>query len=88
MPTFNRHKPMDQIRAQCLAEGVELKEERHKAGDSDFVRLAGGGCWVMFNTVNGRFWGETPDGTKFTSEGKNHEGKPWFQALLAFFYTN
>lgn len=43
--------------------------------------------FVMFNTVNGRFWGHTDRGVACCSSSTEHEREPWFQALLSFFYV-
>ena len=85
-----------------IAIGVEDKTEMRVDG-SPLVRTATSnvGGWVMFNTFNGTFYGETPKatnwqkvneprvppGVEFSSSGTEFEAEPWFQALLSFFYV-
>lgn len=86
MKKFERHRSVPEIRELCERDGVTLQDQRFMLG-SDFVRLEGGGAWVMYNTFNGQFWGETPDGVKFGSQKTTHDSEPWFQALLSFLYV-
>ena len=87
-----------------IALGVEDKTEM-RADGSPLVRTATSkvGGWVMFNTFNGTFYGETPKkrdwhhplvskfcpppGVEFNSRSTEFEAEPWFQALLSFFYV-
>lgn len=43
--------------------------------------------YVMFNTVNGTFFGTTDKGVEFSSSETQYEKEQWFQALLSFFYV-
>ena len=86
MKTFKRVKSLEEIRAQCQAQGLAFDDTAFRGEESDFVRIAGGGASVLFSTVNGRFFGTTPDGVEFSSASSAFDGAPWFQALLAFFY--
>lgn len=85
---FKRTKPLQVIRDQCKAAGVCINDTLFTKGQSDYIVLEGGNARVLFNTVNGRFFGETPDGTEFNSDKSKHEQCEWFQKLLAFFYTD
>lgn len=85
MKKFAGNKTLSQIRAQCKAQRVQFIDSQWRRG-SDYVTLKSPGAWVMFNTFNGRFFGETPDGFEFNSNDKL-DGTPWFDALLNFFYV-
>ena len=83
--TFGGNRSLDEIERQCKAQGVVFDDYRYRMVGDDFVRIHGGGAWVLFNTFNGNFFGQTPDGEQFASDDKR-DGTPWFDALLNFFY--
>ncbi len=85
MKKFAGHKSSDAIKQQCEAAGIEYDQERYENG-GDHVVIVGGGARILYNTVNGRFFGTTPEGIEFDSNKTEHEEEPWFQALLSFFY--
>lgn len=100
MKQFAGKKTLEQIKAQCKAQGVRYDDKRHNEG-FDNVEIGGPvhrttapfplpvGClnaWVLYNSVNGKFFGTTDRGIQFDSTSTDHENEPWFQALLAFFY--
>lgn len=87
MKMFAGNKPLDVIKQQCKDQGIVFDDERWRVYGDDYVRISGGGCWVLYNTFNGSFFGETPDGTDFSNDSDEHEDQPWFQALLSFFYV-
>ena len=87
MKTFARHRTFHEVKALCKAQGLKFDDHVHKAG-GDTVFVTGGGCTVAFNTASGWFCGRTPDYIEFNSTDNDHEKEPWFQALLAFFYTD
>lgn len=87
MKTFAGTKDIATIRAQCKAQGLTLNDRMYRKHGWDTVVVSGGGCAVYFHTFNGRFYGKTPNGVSFDSSETKHERKPWFQALLAFFYV-
>lgn len=90
--------------ADYVALGIAELGSRRPDG-SPIVNTASSstGGWVMFNAINGKFFGETPrkrtwhhplvnefcppSGIRFSSSDTKHEHEPWFQALLAFFYV-
>lgn len=86
---YKGNKSLAVIRAQCKEQGLELDERRYEeGGDHVVVRSTGPNgekAHVIFNTVNGRFQGKTPDGVEFSSDDEL-DGTPWFDALLDFFY--
>lgn len=89
MSTFKKFKgtkPLQVIRDQCKAALVDINDSLFKKGESDYIVLEGGGARLLFNTVNGSFFGTTPDGVKFDSSSTQHEQCEWFQQLLSFFY--
>lgn len=87
MKTFTGHKTYEQIKAQCEQLGLELLDKLRKEAAADHICVSGGGGYVWFNTVNGKFWGETDQGIEFDSSSTVFENEPWFQQLLAFFYV-
>jgi hypothetical protein len=86
MQTFAGNKTLEQIKAQCKAQGLAFDDYLYRTAGHDHVRISGGGARVLFNTFNGRFIGITPDGVAFSSDDKL-DGTPWFDALLRFFYV-
>jgi hypothetical protein len=89
MTKFLRHKTYDEIRQQCAAAGIELDTSKYDEG-SDYIVVSSTGpngekARVLYSTVNGNFFGTTPDGTEFSSDDKRLDGTPWFDALLNFF---
>ena len=88
--TFARHRTFDEIKAVVDAQKLPHNFERYEVWGWDTVRVgrqAAGYGYAIFNTVNGHFFGKTPEGVAFDSNSTQHEGEPWFQALLAFFYV-
>lgn len=74
--------------ADHIAIGVGMYDIKRPDG-TPFVHAGHtpGRAYVMFNTVNGRFWGHTDRGIEFSSDSTRYEKEPWFQALLSFFYV-
>jgi hypothetical protein len=85
MRKFARHKTYDEVRAQCMEQGLDFNDRLYVKDGWDTVVVSGGGCQVVYNTTNGVFWGTTPRFVKFESGSTKHENLPWFQALLGFF---
>lgn len=85
MRKFAGNKPTEAILALCKAEGVEVDLKDYLNG-GDWIFLKGGGAFVEYNTVSGRFSGTTPEGVLFNSNDTTHENEWWFQKLLEFFY--
>lgn len=90
MKKFAKHKSYQQIKAQCEAQGVPLFDKLFVVDGADSILV---GCLpsepyghVIYNTTNGRFFGKTDKGVEFSSDSAQHDGEPWMQALLAFFY--
>jgi hypothetical protein len=86
MKTFAGIKTLPQIKAQCEAAGIEFDDRRYKKGD-DHVAIRSPGVLVLFSAFNGKFFGNTPDGKKFSSCDPKLDGTPWFDQLLSFFYV-
>jgi len=88
MKKFKRFKTYEEIKAQCAEQGLlfddRLYRERHF--DTVVVRSAEGSKdYVIYNTTNGRFFGETGEGDRINSDSTRHDKEPWMQALLDFF---
>jgi hypothetical protein len=84
-------KTLELIERQCAKAGIHLDMSKWVLEGSDHVVITSikgdnSSGRVMFNTVNGRFFGTTPEGVKFNSDSKEHDREEWFQKLLAFFY--
>jgi hypothetical protein len=78
-------KTYEQIKAQCQALGLTLKDKLYSADHADHVIIEGGGARVYYNTTNGVFFGTTDLGVEFASDNNAHDHEPWFQTLLDFF---
>lgn len=90
MKTFLRHKTYEEIKAQCKEQGLRFGDVLYLNHGYDTVsikRAEGALDQVVYNTVNGRFFGNTDYGLRFSSDYVEHDGEPWFQALLDFFYV-
>ena len=86
MIQFARHKTSSEIRQQCLQQRLEIDDRQYRQG-SDYITVRGGGAEIIYNTVNGHFFGTTPKGIKVDSDKTTYDHKPWMQALLHFFYV-
>lgn len=94
MKKFARTKTLDDIRAQCEQQGLELNTTLYDAGESDYIKISSTdgktSAKVLFCTFNGWFFGTVSSGgpgMDFHSENASLDGTPWFDALLAFFYV-
>lgn len=89
MQKFKTIKTLARIRAQCKVLRVPFDDYLYRNGDWDHVAIGVRGKGeVFFNTVNGTFFGRTPDGKRFDMRTDAHERQPWFQMLLRFFYAD
>jgi len=90
MKTFERGKTIKELQASCVAAGWSLNTDKYKAG-SDFVSFqgifAGETANVLYSSFNGRFFGQTKNGTWFNSDSGDLDQEPWFDALLNFLYV-
>jgi hypothetical protein len=91
MTKYLGRKNLKTIKAQCDALGLEFDDRLYQTQGSDFVAIRSfkGDPMlgqVLYNVLNGRFFGSKPDGTRFNSDSATHEGEAWFQTLLDFFY--
>ena len=82
---FSGHKTYHQIKAQCKRDGVAFGHAAYKNG-YDMVYLRSPGVLVAYDTTTGCFYGTVPDYGDFSSADKL-DGRPWFDALLAYFYV-
>ncbi|CAG9172471.1 hypothetical protein CURE108131_23050 [Cupriavidus respiraculi] len=91
MKKFAGNKPLIEIKRQCEAAGIDYNDTLYRRGGDYVVITTVNGDndsgQVLYNTVNGKFFGTTPDGIQFDSSSTKHENEPWFQALLSFFYV-
>jgi hypothetical protein len=89
--TFGRIKTVTEIVSQCRAQGVPVETAKHLRGQSDFImvgRPESDFGHALYNSFNGKFFGVTDLGQRFSSEDRALDAQPWFQALLAFFYAD
>jgi hypothetical protein len=90
MKKWAGHKSFDVIKQQCKDAGIHFSDQSYrKGGDCVVVSTVKGdekSGQVMYNTVNGVFFGVTPEGVEFDSNHATHDREEWFQKLLAFFY--
>lgn len=90
MKTYQRFRTPAELFDLAQQQGVEYSAKNFREG-SDYLmfRLPGpdGICSVLFGTHNGRFFC-ADEGFSYFNSGEQHDGKPWFDALLDFFYTN
>lgn len=91
MKQYLAHKTLTMLREQCATAGLELDTRLYDDAGHDHVVVRSADAEgnnkveVFFNTVSGRFFGRTPDGLGFNSDGTEFDNEPWFQALLDFF---
>lgn len=71
----------------CLGVATGQRPDRSPLVRADWHASTVPYGYVMFNTVNGLFWGHTDQGIAFDSSSTKHERERWFQALLSFFYV-
>jgi len=86
MKMFNGARKLGDIIAAAQTQGVPIDARKWHEGSAYIVFGTRPFGYVMFNTFNGNFFGETPLGVAFNSKDTAYENKPWFQALLSFFY--
>ncbi len=91
MKKFAGNKKLEVIQEQCESAGIHYDDRALDHGFDHVVittikgdRNSG---QVIYNSVNGNFFGVTHEGVKFNSNETEHEHEPWFQALLSFFYV-
>lgn len=95
MKTFARNKTFDEVAEQCRRQGVRFDARLYVNRGVDTVVVGGplvlpfkkgAPAYVIYNCATGRFHGRTHEGLTF-SESSDFDDRPWFQALLAFFYV-
>jgi hypothetical protein len=89
---FARHKTFEEVVRACHQQEVYCDTAAHERGGDTIcvgapARTPGCG-WVVYSTFNGRFFGSTPYGVHIDSDSQTHDGEPWMQALLKFFYAD
>jgi hypothetical protein len=95
MKTYKRHRTPEELKAACKAAGLKYSQAKFDRGDSDYITFdfkhGKATLHVCMSTFNGRAFGEL-EGVKghswFSTSSTEDERKHWFQALLAFIYTN
>lgn len=94
MARFARHRTLTEVLKLAAEKGYKVDAIRHTQRGSDHIVVHMPGkdgtlIPVLFNVFNGRFFhsGPTPF-SYFTSDETVHEGQPWFDAMLAFFYVD
>ena len=92
MKQFNRHKTFAEILAQCIASGIQLDATQYdRGGDHIEVVLPGRDgelLPILFNTASGRFFCSHDDESKYFCSSLPLDGEPWFDAIMAFFFTD
>ena len=93
------HKNSKQIQAQCKAAGIHFGDKLYNEEGSDYIVVTtrkgdNYSGQVLYNVVNGTFFGTTPrvwpehpewENVEINSNYAFHDDTPWMQALLAFF---
>lgn len=93
---YNRIRSLAELKAECRKRGWKIDTTRHDRDGHDHVMVQFtintlGQPVVgdfLYNTFNGRFFGELQDGSKFDSQNSTHDHCGWFQILLGAAYTN
>jgi hypothetical protein len=89
--TFERHKNVAELRAECHHRAWLLDSRRYDKHGDDHVRIMfiahGVVGTMLFNTFNGKFFGETEEGQSFDSSDASLDGQAWFAELLSATYV-
>src|SRR4051794_4110350 len=89
---FQRMRSLEELRDFCAKRGWSVDSAKHDQDHYDHVRVDFAMETVrgsfLFNTFNGRFFGNLKDGTAFDSSSIEHDRCGWFQVLLEAAYTN
>jgi hypothetical protein len=89
---FARHRSVEEVVDLARQKGIRVNVERYNLG-SDFITVElpgrdGKPIPVMYNVFNGRFFsGSREPFSYFASDRTDHDGQPWFDAMLEFFYV-
>jgi hypothetical protein len=95
MKTFTRFRTPIELKKACKKAGFRYYQEKFDKG-SDYVSFefvqGTTTASVVFNTVNGRafgeFWrGKAGQRRRFSTDFTDQESCAWFQALLTFIYV-
>lgn len=90
MQKFARHRTVDEIKKLGKKSRFSVNTQRYDRNGADHIVIhgdfAGHELPVLYNSVDGRFFGELPSGEMFSSDDATLDGQPWFDAMLAFFY--
>lgn len=88
--TWKRCKSLAEIEQQCKEQDLALSQEKYQRGESDYVTVSTkhGTDLVLFCPFNGRFFGHTDQGVRFSCDDYENDNEPWFQALLEFFSSD
>ncbi len=103
MTMYNHHLTLDECKAAVEAADVEQQAiygHPHDYWEIDTTMYDKGGdrvvvsgiwedeiCDVLYAPELGTFLGQLGDGTMFSSNNAVLDDEPWFQAMLAFFYS-
>lgn len=86
MKTFKGNRPLHEILKQCKDQCVPVDRRRFDEGWDHIIVGDPNNGYVLYNTFNGRFFGQTPEGLQFSSDETVYDNEDWFIALLNFFY--
>lgn len=89
MQKFQRHRTVAEVKTLGKKMGFTINTQRYDRNGDDHIVIHGDFVGhelpVLYNCVNGRFFGELPDGEMFSSDSTAFDGQPWFDAMLNFF---
>lgn len=87
-PMFSRHRTHDEVQKLCKKLKVPFDDTLYRERGFDTVLIGSKGRgFVIYNCWNGRFFGTTDRGVRFTSDQSRHDKQPWMVKLLHFFYV-
>jgi hypothetical protein len=93
MKIYSGIKTVDEIRAQCAEKNYPINTERHDESGWDHIVVTlpgptGKPIEVLYNAFNGGFFHAPKDNPDnyFNSSDAGMDSKPWFVAMLDFFY--
>lgn len=89
---FARHRTSTEVVELARQKGYRFSTEKYNLG-SDYITVelpgpSGELVAVLYSVVNGRFFHVARGaGISFGSDKTEHDGEPWFNAMLDFFYV-
>jgi hypothetical protein len=92
MQQFQRHIIYAEAEAACARAGHQFDASKYNESNGvDHLCIIGTfgdkHASILYAPWNGKFFGDTTDGIHFNSDNTEHDGQPWFDAMLNFFYV-